>query len=151
MAEIFARAARSEPPPALRGEVQPVATPRVQVDRPTNEIIRLPEMIVRERKLPSLLEVNKSELARRAMEHYLGPENGFDRGFLNLFTSAQIPIFALFGSVSNEARAMALYREEENRRLKEYFRELAAVTTRSGDFAQGAKLKQEAEHVFRRK
>ena len=86
-----------------------------------------------------MLEVDRSELGRRAMEHYLGPENGFDRGFLNLITSEQIPLLRLFGSMSNEARALGMYREDERRRMQSDLLEMAELSKRSGDPAAAAR------------
>jgi hypothetical protein len=114
-------------------------------------IVRLPSYIVRDRKVPSPQEVNEAEVARRAMEHYLGPENGFDRGFLNLITSKQIPLLALLGSVSNEARAMARYREDERLRMRADLMDLARLTNQAGDTAGAAKIKREVESAFRPK
>ena len=117
-------------------------------DIPTNGVIRLPNYIVREPKLPTANEVDRGELARRAMEQYLGPENGLDRGLLNLITSKQIPILALIGSTSNEARAMARYREDERLRLKADLLEVATLTKLGGDAVGASKIKREVRDVF---
>lgn len=131
--------------------VAPEPPPRRPASRdvPTNGVIRLPNYIVREPKLPTWKEVEKAEVARRAMEQYLGPENGLDRGLLNLITSKQFPILALIGSTSNEARAMARYREDERLRLKADLIELAALTKQGGDAAGAAKIKRQVQDVFR--
>ena len=57
------------------------------------------------------------------MEEFLGSENGFDRGFMNLFTVPQlwkkIPLLGkipLAGFQTNEERGMALYRADRNAR-----------------------------------
>src|SRR5205809_6274958 len=92
--------------------------------------------------------MTRKELARRAMEQYLGPEDGFDRGFLNLFTSKQIPLLRLIGSVSNEDRAMARYEEDERLRRKNDLIELASMMKKSGDAAAGAKVKREVDRAF---
>lgn len=84
------------------------------------------------------------------MERYLGPENGLDRGFLNLITSKQIPLLRLIGSVSNEERAMARYREDERIQRHADLRELASLTRQSGDAATADKLKRETQNAFRR-
>lgn len=115
-----------------------------------NGIVRLPSFVVRESKPPPFAEVEHREVARRAMEKYLGPEDGFDRGFLNLITAKLFPLLAVFGSVSNEARAMGRYREDERLRLKADLLELAALAKMSGDAAGGKKLKHETQQAFRR-
>jgi hypothetical protein len=83
------------------------------------------------------------------MEKYLGPEDGLDRGFLNLITAKQFPLLAVFGSTSNEARAMARYREDERLRLKAELLDLAALTKQAGDVTGGEKLKKEIQQTFR--
>jgi hypothetical protein len=90
---------------------------------PANAIVRLPDYIVIERKprpLPKTEDVLvPRELEKVAMREFLGDEDGFDRGVLNLFTLAgfwkKVP---LLGRVSirdfetNEERAMRVYRAD---------------------------------------
>jgi hypothetical protein len=113
-------------------------------------ILRMPIFSVTESKPPPFAEVEHHEIARRAMEKYLGPEDGFDRGFLNLITAKQFPLLALIGSVSNEARAMGRYREDERLRLKADLLELSALAKLGGDAAGGKKLQHETQQAFRR-
>ena len=107
------------------GNQVPAARARLASDAsvPANTIIRLPDYVVTERKpkpLPKYEEViSRRELEKLAMQEFLGPEDGFDRGFLNLFTVAglwkKIPILGvipLAGFVTNEDRAMAMYRAD---------------------------------------
>lgn len=137
-------------PPAASHDVN-VAGRGPAADLPAaSDIVRLPTYIVRESKLPKFPEVERREIARRAMEEYLGPEDGFDRGFLNLFTSERVPILALFGSVSNEARAMARHREDERIKLKADLLEFAELTKLGGDPATAEKLKRATRDAFRR-
>jgi hypothetical protein len=86
-------------------------------------IVRLPAMIVRDRKLPDKSEIlTKQEMTKQRMDTYIGPENGLDRGFLNLFTVADLwhhlPIlghYELAGFETNEERGLRLYKEAKRR------------------------------------
>ncbi|MEO7347413.1 MAG: hypothetical protein ABIZ49_10375 [Opitutaceae bacterium] len=119
VAEMLAQAGarQASVTPAGSEALQPRAIPRLDDDRPANEIVRLPNYIVRERRLPKSIEVmSNAELARIGMEKYLGPENSLDR-VLNLFTVAglwkKIPVlgrFPLMGFATNEERGLALQR-----------------------------------------
>ena len=101
--------------PVENGATVRTATGREQ---PANGIVRLPDYLVREPKLPTPEEVrSRRELERYAMDKYLGPENGFDRGVLNLFTFPQlwrkIPLLGQIlpcpiPSVTNEERAKSV-------------------------------------------
>jgi hypothetical protein len=95
-------------------------------DVPANGIVRLPDYIVRDRKLPSPQEVmTRKALEQYAMQKYLGDERGFDRGFLNLFNVAslwkkipligKVPIPGMLGFVTNEDRALQMYYDDRNR------------------------------------
>jgi hypothetical protein len=87
-------------------------------------IVRLPSMIVRDPKLPDKSEIlTKQEMARQGMATYIGPEDGLDRGVLNLFTVAdlwqRLPFFGhypLLGFETNEQRGLRLYQEAARRR-----------------------------------
>ena len=80
-------------------------------------------MIVRDRKLPKESEIlTDQEKARRGMDTYIGPENGLDRGVLNLFTIAslwqRVPFFGRFNIAdykTNEQRGLELYKAAERR------------------------------------
>ena len=134
VAEILTAAAPKYEPPVSTptgsetGTVAQSPASRVRLERsdasvPANTIIRLPEYVVTERKprpLPKYEEViSRRELEKLAMLEFLGPEDGFDRGFLNLFTVAglwkKIPVLGqipLAGFMTNEERAMAMYRAD---------------------------------------
>jgi hypothetical protein len=134
--------------------------PRSEDDKPANGIVRLPNYIVRESKLPTPLEVmTRKELENYAMNRYLGPADGFDRGFLNLFTIAQlwqkIPLIgrfvaAPFGSMTNEQRAMLMYEEDERRRKMNELMDLASVVKKSGDTKGADAIKSETQKTFLR-
>ncbi len=149
VAALLSAALPQLPPPAPDGSPVLVRVAPA-VEQTGNGIVRLPNFVVRESKPPPFAEVERHEIARRAMEKYLGPEDGFDRGFLNLITAKQFPLLALFGSVSNEARAMGRYREDERLRLKADLLELATLAKLSGDAAGGKKLQHETQQLFRR-
>jgi hypothetical protein len=125
----------------------PRAIPRLDHDRPTNEIVRLPNYVVRERRLPKPIEaMSNAELARIGMEKYIGPENGLDRGFLNLFTVVglwkKIPLlgrFPLLGFQTNEERGFALQRAAMKAEEWEYLLSLAAMPTNGDAPASGKK------------
>jgi hypothetical protein len=123
--EMIVRAARqltakSQPPTSASPTI-----PRVEADRPANDIVRLPSYIVRERpmKLPEREEVmSEPDLARIGMNRYIGLEDGFDRGFLNRFTIKsvwnKIPVlgkYPLLGFETNEERGLRLYREAKKK------------------------------------
>jgi hypothetical protein len=148
-AALLAAAMPKFEPLPTTAAAEPVIPSASDGEIPAAGIVRLPEYFVRERKLPTAAEVEKAEVARRAMEKYLGPENGLDRGVLNLITSKQIPFLRFLGSISNEARAMARYREDERLQLKADLLELAALTKLSGDASGGARIKREVQETFR--
>ncbi len=97
-------------------------------------IIRLPAMIVHDRRLPDKSELlTRQEMTRQGMDTYIGPENGIDRGFLNLFTVADLwhhlPIlgrYKLEGFETNEERGLRLYKEAK---LREEMEELSGLTS----------------------
>jgi hypothetical protein len=98
-------------------------------------IVRLPAVIVRDRKLPDKSEVmTKQEMTRQGMETYIGPETGLDRGFLNLFTLADLwhhlPLvgrYELVGFETNEERGLRLYQEARRREELEELNHLSTM------------------------
>lgn len=104
---------------------------------PRNSILRLPDYIVREPRVPDeeavLTEKGRSAVA---MNRYLGPSDGFDRGFLNAFTLGdlwrkipllgRIPVIP-FASIPNEQRAMEIYEHVEQRRQWEELLRIEAI------------------------
>jgi hypothetical protein len=125
-------AARVAATPTAEGGDAPLESsvrPRVSAqdpDVPANGIVRLPDYIVHERRLPSPQEVmTRKALEQYAMNKYLGDERGFDRGFLNLFNVAtlwkkvpllgKVPIPGFLGFITNEERALQMYYEDRKR------------------------------------
>ena len=108
-------------------------------------IVHLTSMIVRNQRLPTPSEVmTDKEKARRGMDTYIGPENGIDRGFLNLFTIAslwqRLPFFGRFnldGFETNEQRGLRLYKAAELRQQFEDLNHLNSVGEKA-DQASGA-------------
>jgi hypothetical protein len=159
LAEVLAAARPAFKPAAAT--VTPTATPDNSLPPRANDIVRLPQMVVREPKLPNEAEVlTPKGLAEREMKHYFGPRDGFDRGVLNVVTVAglwkKIPILGqLLGcpipSMTNEDRAMMYYREDERIRQMTEFGELMRLTRASGDSASADKIKKEATDTFMRK
>ena len=118
---------------------EPVAPANQESGRPPNETVRLPRFVVsepKEAKLPAPLEIlAKRELEHYAMDHYIGPEDGLDRGVLNLFTIAgvwkKIPVLGAFPfltSETNQDRAMRLYDTAERKRKMDEMIELMNLT-----------------------
>jgi len=122
LAELMAASMPKYQP--VREPTEPVAPADPEGEKPSNEIVRLPRYVVSGSKLPTSMQVlTKKGLEHYAMEHYLGPEDGLDRGFLNLFTIGalwkKIPVLGSFPFVTsetNEDRAMRLYETAERKR-----------------------------------
>lgn len=127
-----------EPLPVVEPQHNSAAASEGAAKTPDVGIVHLPSYIVRDRKVPLADEVDKGAVARRAMEHYLGPENGLDRGFLNLITAKQVPVLALFSSIPNEERALALYRADERRRKQAELAEFASYLRKPAYYAPSA-------------
>ena len=120
--ELAATLPKYDPAVANRS-AEPGRLPR---DQPRNGILRLPDYIVREPKVPDekqVLTEKGKDIA--AMNTYLGPSDGFDRGFLNSFTLVgvwqKIPLLnrlpiVPFGSITNEERAREVYDRVERRK-----------------------------------
>jgi hypothetical protein len=160
LAEVLAAARPAFKPPA-EATVTPTPPPENSLPPRANDIVRLPQMVVREPKLPNETEVlTPKGLAEREMKHYFGPRDGLDRGVLNAVTVAglwkKIPILGqLLGcpipSMTNEERAMMYYREDERIRQMSEFGELLRLTRASGDSTSADKIKKEATDTFIRK
>ena len=131
-----------------------------ETDPSANGIVRLPRYVVHEPRMPTPLEVmTRKERENFAMNRYLGPENGLDRGFLNLFTLVgvwwKIPVlrsipFVPFGSVTNEARAMQRLDEDGRKRKMSEVIDLTSLTRKAGDPAGANKIKDATEQTFLR-
>ena len=137
---------------------EPAPAPLVR-DKPANGIVRLPDYIVREPKLPTAEQVmTHKAIAQLAMNKYLGPSDGFDRGFLNAFTIADLRkkmgvlgyLLAFIPSMTNEERAMMYYYEDERLRKMNDLLELAALARKPGVSPADDKLKREIDKTFMR-
>jgi hypothetical protein len=143
---------RVAPKPA---EVSPVLNDGVA---PDPNIVRLPTVIVSDRKLPTAESVRTGKaIAEIAMNQYLGPSDGLDRGLLNAKTVAEywrkVPLLGTllpspFGIMTNEERAMRIYRDEEHYRAQQKLLDLGRITTKAGDPALGEKIKRETQRIY---
>jgi hypothetical protein len=110
-------------------------------------IVHLPAVIVHDRKLPDKSELlTKQEMTRQGMDTYIGPENGIDRGFLNLFTVAdlwhRLPIlgrYNLEGFETNEERGLRLYKDARRQEEMEELNGLSALGQKADSPASVAK------------
>ncbi len=111
-------------------------------EEPRNDIVRLPEYIVRERRPPVLTErkiYTKEALRELAFRRYI-PE--FDRA-LNRFT---LPLFG----ISAQARAMQMYEEDERLRNMMDMADTARIVSLT-DGEAGLYVKKVAEQTYMRK
>jgi hypothetical protein len=141
---------REAPKPA---ESSPVLTDTAPTDP---NIVQLPKVIINEGRLPTPEEIlTEAALAEIAMNRYLGSKDGLDRGFLNRFTIAQfwqkVPILGkiapgLFG-VTNEQRAMSLYRIDQQLRKKQNMLDLGSMLGTS-DPALGKQIKRDTRRMI---
>jgi hypothetical protein len=123
-------------------EALPESTP-IAPDQPRNKIIRLPKYIVEGDRPPVFRErdiYTKQALAAIAMRRYL---SSFDRNFLNRF---HIP----FLTPSSEARAMAMYEEDERLQNISDLKQSAADARKAGDNAGADYLSRETNRTFLR-
>lgn len=112
--------AKSEAASESRGDADPLRARAPESTR-ANDIVRLPDYVVRERKpQPPLTPeqvMGPRALEKAAMQEFLGDEQGLDRA-LNTLTLAhlwkKIPVLGRFpfNFVTNEERAMMLYRAD---------------------------------------
>lgn len=128
--------------PPKPAEKKPEAGPLVagEGDRPSNAILRLPKMIVREPRVLSPEDVRSPrELEIYAMNKYLGPKDGFSRGVLNHFTFAEawkntvkhVPILNRFEWFSSpEKTAVDMYYDDEVRKKMRDLMGLTSVPTK---------------------
>ena len=127
-------------------------------DKPANGIVRLPDYIVREPRLPTPEQVMTQKAVEQfAMNQYLDPKDGFDRGLLNAFTIAQwwqkLPLIGHLlpcpiPSMTNEQRAMVYYYEDERLRMKRDFEEMASFPGKAGNSAANDRLRREIQKAF---
>jgi hypothetical protein len=147
--------------------VQPTAPPpepaKGENKTPSSDdpsIVHLPKFIVNEAKLPKADEVmTEKAVAAAAMDRYLGSKDGFDRGFLNVVTIAdlwhKIPLIGKilpppFGSMTNQGRAMMFRGQDERLRKMNELLDLGTITTAGGNRAQGEQIRRETTTTFRR-
>ena len=141
-AALAAFAPKYEPPapkPAPKPEAEQVDLR--EIDKPKNAIVRLPKYIVQEAKPPVFRERDihtEKGLTDIAMRRYISDA---DRA-LNRWT---LPLFG----TSKEARAMAMYAEEERLRNMSDLHD-AAVTTAKFDPAAGDYIRKESQNTYRR-
>lgn len=142
-----------QPPTASEKSSGPTERSDRSSETPANSIVRLPSYVVREPKLPTPIEVmTRHELENYAMKRYIGPEDGLDRGVLNLFTFAgllkKVPVLGRFpfvGSETNEDRAVRLHDAAERKRKMEELGGLMRLSREVGDAAGADKIKQELD------
>ncbi len=128
------------PPPAPKKAEEELPDLR-ETDKPKNAIIRLPKFVVQDRKPPVFTERDihsEKGLAALAMSRYLSET---DR-VLNRF---RLP----FLSQSSEARALAMYAEDERLRKMDDFADRANMVQKS-DAASGLYIKREVDKAFQR-
>jgi len=91
-------------------------------DKPAYDIVRLPNFVVREPRVPSVEDVRTPRgLEVYAMNKYLGAPNSFSRAVLNRFTIADawkhVPILGRYPWFSSpEATAVDMYYDDEVRK-----------------------------------
>ena len=123
-------------------EAEPEGTP-LSPDQPRNKIIRLPRYIVEGDRPPVFRErdlYTTQALSAIAMKRYL---SRLDSSLLNRFT---IPLFTL----TNEARAMAMYEEDERLQNIADLKTAAANARKAGDQAESDYLVRETNATFLR-
>lgn len=129
------------PPPKAEPKPEEELVDMREVDKPKNRIIRLPEYIVREPKPPVFTERSihtEKGLTDVAVRRYI---SDVDRA-LNRFT------LPLFGS-SKEARALAMYAEDERLRNMAELRDRAASASEA-DAEAGTYIRRETDQTFMR-
>lgn len=118
------------------------------IDKPRNDIIRLPEVYVREARTPVLNEraVHTEEGLREiAFRRYISE---FDRA-MNRFHLPILSGYSLLGGNPTERRAMTMYEEDERLR---HMAELddAARMVKTSDAAAGEYVRREAQKTYLR-
>jgi hypothetical protein len=129
------------PPPKPEPKPEEELPDMREIDKPKNTIVRLPEYLVREPKPPVFTERSihtEKGLTDIAMRRYI---SDVDRA-LNRFT---LPLFG----TSKEARALAMYAEEERLRNMAELNDTATAISTS-DAAAGTYIRRETEKTFMR-
>ncbi len=132
------------PPPPEKPEEELVDMR--DIDKPRNEIIRLPRYVVEAKKPPVFAERNlysKEMLRRLAYQRYI---SNFSRNVLNKY---KLPIS--FGSdFTPQAYAMMMYEAEERQRVMAEMDDKVSLLRISGDDAEADKTKSDAQDTFMR-
>jgi hypothetical protein len=129
------------PPPKPPPKPEEELVDAREIDKPKNTIVRLPKYIVQEKKPPVFRERDihtEKGLTDIAMRRYI---SDFDRA-LNRWT---LPIFG----VSKEARARAMYAEDERLRNMSDLQD-AGVNASKTDAAAGTYILKESQKTFLR-
>lgn len=140
-AALAAAVPKYTPPPKPEPKPETEAVDLREIDKPKNTIIRLPKYIVQEEKPIVFSEraiTTDKGLADIAVRRYI---SDLDRG-LNRIT---LPLFG----ISAEARALAMYAEDERLRNMSDLSVAAANATLS-DPAAGAYIRRETQETFMR-
>lgn len=127
--------------PVMKPEEKPANAPSAPiVNRPANEIVRLPNFVVREPRVPTPEDIRTPRgLEVYAMNKYLGRADGFSRGVLNRYTLAdgwaratkRIPVLNWFEwATSPEKRALDMYYDDEVRKKLRDLHELQAMPSK---------------------
>ena len=147
-AQLAAAAPKYTPPPP---KPEPTEEPEIDardVDKPRNNIIRLPKYIVQEPKPPVLNERaihTKEGLTDLAMRRYI---SDIDRA-LNRFALPLVGGWSTKGGSALERRAMAMYAEQERLDNMNNMAD-AANTVSKGDAAQGTYILRESQKTYLR-
>lgn len=144
--------------PSHAGGASPASAPLASPEPalPADGIIRLPTFVVHDQKLPTELQVmTPEELTRYAMNKYLGPEDGIDRGALNLVNVRQfwnkIPVLGLFplvGFETNGERALRLYHEDIQRQEQADLRYMSQFVKDSGRATEAGAMNRAVQAGF---
>jgi hypothetical protein len=105
---------------------------------PPFEVVRMSPYVTREKKpLTDEIVLNEKGVAFEAMDRYLGGLDTLDRGFLNAYTLpelwSKIPILGALpfagpnGTVTNEERAMRLFRAEKRAEILKEFSDFVTL------------------------
>lgn len=138
-ASLAATMPKYAPPP----EPKPKTPEEEEADKPRNQIIRLPQVVVEGDRPPVFTErqlYTQAELARLAARRYLSE---LDRGVLNRYT---VP---LFGQTA-EARAMSIYEDEERQRNIASANQAVYLLKQTGNDAEASSLKRDAADAYLR-
>ena len=153
--EVAAQLAASAPkytPPPPAPEVKP-AEPVAEVDareidKPRNNIIRLPKYVVQEPRPPVFTEraiTTEKGIKDIAMRRYI---SDMDRA-LNRFRVPLFSGYSLLDPNSTEARALSQYADAERQQNIAETKDLASLVSKS-DAAQGAYILRESQQTFMR-